>query len=527
MLSVKMKLFNIFSLTLIICNIKGSEVLEKVIDKLYHDNSTPKNIYWIDIVNGVCNIDTSFNNIDSSFSVSYKFMSELKSDFFEILMNYDKNIKSFNCNNPIGLSIKLRIDNCLTNKDLLKFMLIEDLNMDGSLNGDDGIFAFEYPLNSLNSNWLEVKMFYNQFVLWYSNSNNSNKKLNLERIRAWRITIFNENNNNQLNRIFLKEIKVSCMAQHSTSIDLQKHVIKSSFIQLWNDAGCACGDWSLGRWIIEIGRMIDIGIQRLVIQYSVYETHSWYLNNQNGMSTIDKIAAAVEFYNFKLVFGLYFDEKWNLQSKYDENLYNQLYSKHRTVIDDLFRRFETKSFFEGFYLPQEFNNVEWKDDKSIELLGLWTRNILNYIKRKSNIKLIISPFFRNSISREKTALLYDKYLSIVTNNSNGPFIDEIYIQDSYGLYEQNSLFDVLTYLEAIKTYTNKYNTSLGVTIEIFNQTTKNGIFAAVPATIDRINSQIKIVSYVTNNLIQFEWGYMMQNNYNLFNDFKKYNNKNV
>ena len=208
MLSVKMKLFNIFSLTLIICNIKGSEVLEKVIDKLYHDNSTPKNIYWIDIVNGVCNIDTSFNNIDSSFSVSYKFMSELKSDFFEILMNYDKNIKSFNCNNPIGLSIKLRIDNCLTNKDLLKFMLIEDLNMDGSLNGDDGIFAFEYPLNSLNSNWLEVKMFYNQFVLWYSNSNNSNKKLNLERIRAWRITIFNENNNNQLNRIFLKEIKV-------------------------------------------------------------------------------------------------------------------------------------------------------------------------------------------------------------------------------------------------------------------------------------------------------------------------------
>jgi hypothetical protein len=515
-----MKKFIIFSFIIMLSHIDGSEVLEKVIDKLYYSNLIPKNIYWIDIVNGGCNIETSFNSNDSSFSVGYKFISESQSDFFEILMNYEKNIKSFNCNNPIGLSIKLRIDNSLTNKDVLKFMLIEDLNMDGSFNGDDGIFAFEYQLSNLNSNWLEVKMPYNQFFLWYSNSNNSDKKLNLEKIRAWRITIFNQNKNKQLKKVYFKELIVSCMVHQSVN-NFQKPLIKSSFIQLWNNAGCACGDWSLGRWLIEIGKMIEIGIQRLVIQYSVYETHSWYRNNQNEMSTLDKIAVAAEFYGFKVVFGLYFDEKWNWESKYDEDLYNKLYSKHMTVIDDIFRRFGTKSIFEGIYLPQEWNNIEWKNDKSIELLGVWTRNVLNYIKKKKNVKFIISPFFRNIINRESTALLYDKFLSIVTNNNNGPFIDEIYIQDSYGVDEQNSFFDIYTYLEKIKTYTDKYNTSLGVTIEIFNQTTKNGVFAAIPATIDRIKSQINIASYLTNNLILFEWGYMMLNNYNLYYDYKK------
>ena len=157
------------------------------------------------------------------------------------------------------------------------------------------------------------------------------------------------------------------------------------------------------------------------------------------------------------------------------------------------------------------------------MLAYWTRNVLNYAKsKKDNLKLVISPFFRSTINRETTALLFDKYLSIVTNNNNGPYIDEIYIQDSHGVAEQNSLFDIYNYLEAIKSYTNKYGSSLGVTIEIFNQTNTNGAFAAVPANIDRVKSQIKVANYLTNNLIQFEWSYMMQNKYNLFYDYKNY-----
>ena len=513
---------NLFLVILVITNSYGFQILEKVIDKLYYENSTPKNIYWIDVVQGKCNINTEFSDVDSSILVNYQFASSSKSDFFEILMNYDKNTKSFQCDAPVGISLKLRLDNGQSNNDVLKFMLIEDLSMDGAFNGDDAMFAFEYQMNSLNSNWLEVMMPYDKFSLWYSNSQNTSKKINLNKIRAWRITIFNENENiKRSNKIFLKDLKTSCRPQPSNN--LVNKYIKSTFIQLWNDAGCVCGEWNFGRWIIEIGRMIDVGIERLVIQYSVYGAHSWYSNNPDGMSTLDRIVVAAEYHNFKIVFGLYFDESWNWASKYDESVYNELYLKHRIVIDDIFKRYGAKSVFEGFYLPQEWNNVEWKNDNSIALLAYWTRNVLNYAKsKKDNLKLVISPFFRSTINRETTALLFDKYLSIVTNNNNGPYIDEIYIQDSHGVAEQNSLFDIYNYLEAIKSYTNKYGSSLGVTIEIFNQTNTNGAFAAVPANIDRVKSQIKVANYLTNNLIQFEWSYMMQNKYNLFYDYKNY-----
>ena len=494
--------------------------LDKVVDTLYHANTTPRNIYWIDVPQGSGNVNAEFT-VDLSLHVSYQFTSSQKSDFFEILMNYDKNTKSFQCNNPVGVSLKLRLDS-QSNNDLLRFMLIDDVNMDGAFNGDDGVFAYDFPLNNLNSNWIEVTMPYEKFYLWYTEALGF-KKLSLETIRAWRIAIFNENNNNQAKNIYFKELKISCLAVPLIAQGNDRVKMKSSFIQLWNDAGCSCGEWSLGKWVIEIGKMLEIGIQRLIVQYSVYDTHSWYLNSQSGMSTLDKIILAAEFNgNFKIVFGLYFDETWNWKSKYDPNTYNELYLKHKMVIDDIYQRFGNKLSFDGFYLPQEWNNVEWKNDNSLKLLAEWTKNVLNYAKSKKSITFIISPFFRNTVNRETTALLFDKYLSIVTNNNNGPFIDEIYIQDSFGVAEQNSFFDIYTYFEIINKSTSKYNAKLGITIEIFNQTTTNGIFAAIPASINRIDSQVELANYLTKDLVHFEWGYMALDNYKLYNDYKSF-----
>jgi hypothetical protein len=131
---------------------------------------------------------------------------------------------------------------------------------------------------------------------------------------------------------------------------------------------------------------------------------------------------------------------------------------------------------------------------------------LVYIKSIKNVPFIISPFFRTTVSKETTAQLYDQYFSIITNKNKGPFIDEIYIQDSYGIEEgsRNSFCDIYTYLESVKSISDKYNSKLGVTVEIFNQTTTIGVFAAIPATIKRVEEQINLVNYLTNNLIQFQ-----------------------
>ena len=351
------------------------------------------------------------------------------------------------------------------------------------------------------------------------------RHINLDKIGAWRITIFNENNNNnqQQNKVYFKDLKISCLAEPLINQN-NRQLIKTTFIQLWNDAGCLCGEWSLIRWIHEIGKMLRIGINRLIIQYSVYDTHNWYLNNPVGMSTLDKIMIAAEFSgNFKVVYGLYFDESWNWKSKYDLNVYNDLLIKHKNVIDDIYQKFGNKIKFDGFYLPQEWNNIEWKNDSSIQLLAEWTRRVLVYIKSIKNVPFIISPFFRTTVSKETTAQLYDQYFSIITNKNKGPFIDEIYIQDSYGIEEgsRNSFCDIYTYLESVKSISDKYNSKLGVTVEIFNQTTTIGVFSAIPATIKRVEEQINLENYLTNNLVQFEWGYMMQDNYKLYQDYSK------
>ncbi len=52
-----------------------SQLIEKVIDKLYFNKIQPQNIYWIDVVQGKCNINTFFTN-EKSLSVNYQFTSQ-------------------------------------------------------------------------------------------------------------------------------------------------------------------------------------------------------------------------------------------------------------------------------------------------------------------------------------------------------------------------------------------------------------------------------------------------------------------
>ncbi|RNA09458.1 DUF4434 domain-containing [Brachionus plicatilis] len=497
-------LLAVFSLKSLAC----SEIIYKVIDDFENGIST---LYYTSVVQGSAFYEYKLSN--SMLELKYKFSSHEQADFIEVLRSYGPEYQNFGCTNPLGISIDIQIDEL--NVDTFKFMLYTE-----SSSGQPDVFAYSFDLSSATTNqWFNLVMPFDKFKIFHSTS--SNPVLNLNRIKAWRLTIFNKLNNHS-KLIRFKSIKQLCHASmHTKPSNL---AISSIFIQIWNTDGCACGQWSETRWHEELMKMDSIGIKRLIVQYTVYDKHSWLSKDWTGRSTLDRILEAANLVqNFQIVLGLYFDEKWNTFNKYEQNYYGLLMAEHEKLIDQIVDLYGTKRSFGGFYIPQEWNNVEWSDDLSLDLFVEWTRKLSGYIKLKGNFSILLSPFFRSYVDLEKTRIIYEKFLN--SSNDSMSFIDEICVQDSIGVDKAyaNNFISLYNTLEVLKVIVERNRVKFGVNIELFEQVGKH----FVPADKERVQRQLRAAKFFTSNIFGFDWTYMMAQNYSLFNQYSRTFNFNV
>lgn len=471
---------------------------------------------------GTVNASVDFVNYtqgNSALAVSYTLSTAGSS--LEVYRSYGSSTLDLSFS-PDRLSLNIKGQG--TTSQVFKFMLYEDQNMDGNP-FDAGDEIYEFVSNTIlnGSTWQTLDMPYTSFTKFGGGAGT----LDLHRIGAWRIVVTNNQGTSVSSSFWVDQL-----IQHTSysKPTVATATLKGSFIQLWNTVGCSCGQYTQAQWEEEFQKMKDVCLESVVVQYGFYDNNAWYQPSSLGYATytnptLNRMVAAAEAKNIKLYFGLYFDETWNVSDKSLSTSYSTVLTKHQQVADELWSLFGTSSAFEGWYIPQEINDLEWQNTTKRNLLANWLRDVSAYLKTKSNAKkVLIAPFFGPNRPADDLESWWNAVLTIAVD------VDVVAPQDGVGTTSKIVDVDVPHYFQAIKNACDAQGVDFAATVESFRQTdgwpiNANG-FAAVPTSVNTLKSQLWEASRFADQVWQFEWGYMQPGltsaTTTLYNDYKAY-----
>ena len=455
----------------------------------------------------------------SCLKINYSFNSG--SDyFFTALKNYATASKDWSLS-PQKFTLNYKGGNSSTK---IKLRLWEDTNRDGQFNGSDEVYS-SLAIVSGNTTWTKIEFPVATLILL---TGNGNKILDLNRIRAWDIAIENNSQNSQSGSLLFDDLSLETAYSAPASGNAN---LSGSFIQLWNDVGCKCGQFTLQQWKDELQKMKDVCLNTVYIQYGVYGDLSWY--NPSNLSfvtyknnTLNKIFEAAESLEMGVYVGIYFDETWNSSSKSNSSTYSNLLTKQQQTIDEIWNLFGNNSAFKGWYIPQEINDLEWQNNPEKSLLFSYLQNVASYARAKNNSKpVMIAPFFNLWQPADVLATWYNELFIAA------PDIKQVFFQDGVGITLKQTDYHLPLYFPALKQVCSSNNVEFGVTTESFQQLTgwpiDGGSFSATSADINRLKKQLWAAE--ENNaqqIIQFDWSYMQTGttNSSLYDNYKSYSN---
>merc|ERR1719356_1802102 len=488
------------------------------------DEFTSNNNYYSAFNNGSGSLSTSIDRGDfasgsSSLEINYSFNAGANF-FFSSIRNYGTTAQDYSY---------LTTAFSVTHKgghadDQIAIRLWEDINGNGAFDGEDEVYQSATAAIGTND-WTTSTFDLNSFTKVVGAGNG---QIDLNRIRAWDIKISNSSSSAHNGKVLVD--KFSLESSYTAPITGSAK-LNGAFIQLWNTAGCKCGEWTQAQWDAEFQEMKDVQLDYLVVQYSVYHDLSWYSPSSIStviykMNTLNRIVAAAEKAGMRVHFGLYFDETWNSADKATSSTYTSVLTKHKLVIDELWDLFGASSAFGGWYIPQELNDLEWQDDPEKSLLFQWMKDVTDYTKTKSTTKpAMIAPFFNLWQSADQLEAWYDELLTHATN------LDRVYPQDGVGITLKDPEYHTPLYYSAIKRACDKNGRTFGATIETFHQTSgwpvDSGSFSATSTEIATLKKQLwNAARQQPDEMIQFSWSYMQPNltssSTNLYNNYKAY-----
>lgn len=409
--------------------------------------------------------------------------------------------------------------------DKLRIALYEDQDMDTNPR-EAGDEVFVSSPRALAAAWTQVVIPFGEFTL---SSGGGDGILNLDRIGAWAIVIDNGDGGAHGGQVWVDDLRqVTSYVPPATGTD----VLSGAVFQLWNSgAGCECGQWDLARWQAELRKLRDSCQNTIIVQYGIWEGNAWYAPSSLGFvtqtnPTLANIFAAAESLGLHVVVGLYFSEDWNTSNKANPNIYSTLLARDQGAIDELWALFGASPAFQGWYIPQEVEDLHWPNGSPQQvLLASWLRDVSAYAKSKDPSKLVyIAPYFGPVRPADDLEAWYDTVLSTATD------IDVVLAQDGVGTTRVDGDVDVPHYMQAIKDACVAHGVAFGMVIESFQQIggwpVDDGPFATTAADIARLKSQLWIAGQLTSTLVQFEWSFMQPDRCGaaaqLYNDYITY-----
>lgn len=259
---------------------------------------------------------------------------------------------------------------------------------------------------------------------------------------------------------------VEGLGQNDQLADLR---FSASFIQKWY-----CKDFTLERWIEELQMLQSRGVNEIILQNitNTKKREAYYKTNIYGYESKEKdiihlALEAAEIVGLKVRIGLGENSDWWTRGVVDEKWLLEEAENNKLIFNEINTRYGGHQALGGWYIPYEFSGHFVMTKKQRSNLNMFYKEIANEIKKKSDLDIMISPYYNSSVSGRHSLQNWSKSLEDVFNGVN---IDIVALQDSVGV-QYNDIHNVKEIFYYTKQATDSLNVKLYANIETF---TKSG-----------------------------------------------------
>lgn len=283
-------------------------------------------------------------------------------------------------------------------------------------------------------------------------------------------------------------------------------IFRASFIQSWYGK-----EFSLDRWIDELGMLKSVGINEVIIQnvidtekkYAVYPTElEGYTYCKEDM--ILNVLDAASVVGIKVRLGLGDSSEWWIKGIYNGKWVDDEGNLNAKVFNEIFDMYSEHSALGGWYIPYEFSQPFVVTQIQCDNLNGFYKKIGHEIKNRSKLDIMISPYYNFNKYCVVPLDKWTKNLEIVLKDTG---IDIVALQDSMGVKYNN-----LTNIGVVFIYTKKATDALGIKLYADTETFISNGEGNMPVSQNEIVKRIDSVRPYVQGYVSFSINHFQNKN---------------
>jgi hypothetical protein len=275
--------------------------------------------------------------------------------------------------------------------------------------------------------------------------------------------------------------------------EVSRPALRGTFIQLLDHHR----DWTEAQWQRLFADLQGAGIEEVYVQWSVFD--------RGTALPLEALLGQADAADMRVWVGLVHDPAYGESIRSDtaflDGYLRRLRQRSLATARDLLPGLRPHTAFQGWYIPEEIDDVNWLSATRKNLLARHLRSLAAGLKAMTPEKGVAISGFSNA--HLAPAILEKFWRELLTAAD----IDRLLFQDGIGA-QKLRLAELPLYLQAVRRAALASGRELQVIVELFRQTTsptaEGGSFAAVPAPFERILAQMRIAAaYETAGIVAF------------------------
>ncbi len=264
--------------------------------------------------------------------------------------------------------------------------------------------------------------------------------------------------------------------------------------------------WSPAQWRALFNSFESLGLRRVIVQWSRYESTSFQNPGPAGQAAVlSQLLALAAEKNMRLHMGL--------ASRRD---YWQAIARPLPEVASYLSALRTRSLlqaytlapalnghpaFAGWYISEEVDDINWREPAARLLLQAHLRELSQELAQLSpGAGIAISGFSNAEQTPEELANFWQALLQAA------PAIDELLFQDGIGVFKQD-LRSLPPYVAALAAVCQRQDRAFHLVVETFSQTAGAPLdqqdFKAIPAAMPRLQAQLNLAARFGGGAIAF------------------------
>ncbi|MBC7321127.1 DUF4434 domain-containing protein [bacterium] len=266
-------------------------------------------------------------------------------------------------------------------------------------------------------------------------------------------------------------------------------------------------DWNINEWLEEVRCMKEIGIDTVIVQYSMYDNDAYYSSVYGKIVTsndqIENILKVCDKEGLFVYLGLALDSQW-WKGVWNTKFLDQLREKNIKVVKELISRYGKYRCMKGWYLPFEIEDRILLNPEKEKLLSRFVRDVVKDLKGLTpHLQIVLSPYFLGFVPPE---ILASKWAKLFKSAG----VDIVAVQDGAGRRNHKvSNEKIYRYFKAFNEEFRENNIRLWVDMEIYTQTKDWPNWDAKPIDIKSIKDRLYILGPLVEKIICFEFTHYM------------------